>query len=293
MPDTLTTPPATAPAILDVTTATFQKEVIERSLSTPVLLDFWATWCGPCKTLSPTLEMIVSEMPGRLVLAKVDIDKNAQLADAFGIQSVPTVVLVVGGKIIDGFVGAQPEDKIREVIAKHVPTAKVDKLAEALAFEKADDPRTAIDALRQLLTEAPSRHDVRAHLARLLISAGMLQEGIRMYESLPSEALELEPARAAKSLIELAKSRVDTAPLKAAVEAKPKDVGARLAFGKALLAEGKTEEGLEMLMSAARLDIKFEDGAPRKALLEAFTALGDTNPLVTKYRRELSLLLCS
>jgi putative thioredoxin len=293
MTDTLMTTPPTAPAILDVSASTFQKEVIERSLTTPVLLDFWATWCGPCKTLSPTLEKIVSEMPDRLVLAKVDIDQNAQLADAFGIQSVPTVVLVVGGKIVDGFVGAQPEKKIRELIAKHVQATKVDKLAEALAFEKADDPRTAIDALRQLLTEAPSRHDVRAHLARLLISAGMLQEGIRMYESLPTDALELEPARAAKSLIELAKSRVDTAPLQAAVEKDAKDIGARIALGKALVAEGKTEEGLEMLLSAARLDVRFEDGAPRKALLEAFTALGDSNPLVNKYRRELSLLLAS
>jgi putative thioredoxin len=213
MTDTLMTTPSTAPAILDVTAATFQKEVIERSLTTPVLLDFWATWCGPCQTLSPTLEKIVSEMPDRLVLAKVDIDKNAQLADAFGVQSVPTVVLVVGGKIVDGFVGAQPEKKIRELVAKHVPESKTDKLADALAFEKADDPRTAIDALRRLLTEAPSRQDVRAHLARVLLSAGMLEEGIRMYESLPAEALELEPARAAKSLIELAKSRVDTAPL--------------------------------------------------------------------------------
>jgi putative thioredoxin len=168
-----------------------------------------------------------------------------------------------------------------------------DELADALAFEKADDARTAIEALRQLLTKSPTRNDVRAHLARMLLTAGMTEEGQRIFATLPPEALELEPALAAKRLIELAQNRADTAPLKKAVEANPKDVGARLALGRALLAEQQTDEGLQMLLSAARLDLSFQDGEPRKALLQAFEALGESNPLVTKYRRELSLLLCS
>lgn len=291
--DTLKSSPQTAPLVLDVTTATFQKEVIERSIKTPVLLDFWATWCGPCQTLSPTLEAITNELGGRVVLAKVDIDQNAQLADAFGVQSVPTVVLLVGGKIVDGFVGAQPEAKIRELIGKHVPNAMKDELADALAFEKADDARTAIEALRTLLTKSPARNDVRAHLARMLLVAGMTEEGERIFATLPPEALELEPAQAAKRLIELAQNRTDTAPLKKAVESNPNDVGARIKLGRALIAEQKNEEGLEMLLSAARRDLTFEGGEPRKALLQAFEALGEANPLVTKFRRDLSLLLCS
>src|ERR1700754_5046697 len=117
---------STIPAVIDVTTETFQKEVVERSRTTPVLLDFWAPWCGPCKTLSPTLEKIAREMNGKVVLAKVDIDTNPELADAFGIQSVPTVALLVAGKIVDSFVGAQPEAKIRELLAKHAGLVKKD-----------------------------------------------------------------------------------------------------------------------------------------------------------------------
>lgn len=283
----------TSSAILDVTAASFQKEVVDRSMTTAVLLDFWATWCAPCKTLSPTLEKLAREMSGRLVLAKVDIDQNPELADAFGVQSVPTVALLVGGKIVDGFVGAQPEAKIRELIAKHVGPAQRDGLEDALAFEKAGDAQSAILALRQALSTAPERLDVRAHLARLLLVSGMTAEGIRLFEALPPEALELEPARVAKGLVELAQSRVDVAPLQAAVALHPDDIAARIALGRALLADDQFEKGLEELLAAAKRDLKFDGGAPRKALIDAFNVLGETHPLVTRFRRELSLLLCS
>ena len=122
----------TAP-VLEITPQTFEKEVVQRSLETPVLVDFWATWCGPCKTLGPVLEKLAGEYAGAFVLAKIDIDRNAELADMFGVQSVPTVVLVSGGQVVDGFVGAQPESKIRELLARHGVGAKkaADPVAEA------------------------------------------------------------------------------------------------------------------------------------------------------------------
>lgn len=280
------------PAVLDVTVETFQKEVVERSKSTPVLLDFWATWCGPCKSLSPTLEKLARESKGKFLLAKVDIDQNPELADAFGIQSVPTVALLVNGQIVDGFVGAQPESKIREILARHGAIAKQDRVADALAQEKAGDAAGALTTLRSAVRDAPSDHAARAHLARLLLASGSTEEGQKLYESLPTEARDLEPARAAKALLDLAASRVDLAPLEAAVKAQPADVAARLALGRALLADQKADQGLEQLLAAAKLDLAFEGGAPRKALIEAFGALGESNPLVTHYRRELSILLC-
>jgi putative thioredoxin len=284
--------PPTA-AILDVTVATFQAEVVDRSRTMPVLLDLWATWCGPCKALSPTLEKITREMAGRLVLAKVDIDENPEIADALGAQSIPTVALLVGGKIVDGFVGAQPEAQIREMLARHLGPPRPDAIEEALALGKAGDVQGAVAALRSRLLERPEQNDVRAQLARLLILAGLDDEGRRMLDALPLEAQETEPARAARALLEIKKNRVDPVPLRAAVAKNPGDIAARLALGRALLAGNEPEEGLEMMLEAAKRDLKFDGGAPRTALLEAFEALGDASPLVTRYRRELSLLLCS
>ncbi|MBL8860309.1 MAG: thioredoxin [Planctomycetes bacterium] len=285
--------PASGPAVIDVTAETFQKDVVERSLTTPVVLDFWAPWCQPCKTLSPTLEKVARESGGRVVLAKVDIDTNPELADAFGVQSVPTVALLVGGKIVDGFVGAQPEAKVREMLAKHAGFEQKDSLKEALALEKEGDLHGTVTALRAVVRESPSRSEARAHLARVLLLSGAIEDGKKVYETLSPEARELEPARAARALIDLAASRVDVVPLEAAVKAQPEDIAARLALGRAYLADNQAEKGLAELLTAARLDIKFDGGAPRKALIEAFGMLGEANPLVTQYRRELSILLCS
>jgi putative thioredoxin len=281
---------AASAAIIDVTAASFAQDVIERSKTVPVLVDLWATWCGPCKTLGPVLEKLAREWAGKFVLAKVDIDANPEVADVFNVQSVPTVMLLKGGKIVDGFVGAQAEDKIREVLARHVEPP-VDPLEQALEAEKRGDTAAALATLSKL---AAGKHSMaRAHLARLLLASGDEERGRAAYDALSSQEKELDPARAAQALIALRNERQDLGPLEAAVKRDPEDVAARLAYGKALLAEGRNEAGLEEIYQAAKRDVRFGDGAPRKALLAAFEVLGATNPLTLEYRRRLSILLCS
>ena len=279
--------------IVDVTVETFRDEVVERSKKTPVLVDLWATWCGPCKTLGPLLEKVATELAGKVVLAKVDVDQNPEIAEIFGAQSIPTVVLIRDGRPIDGFVGAQTEAYIKEMLKRHLPAAAVDPLVAALELETSGDILGALEALRELAdAEKPTRL-ARAHLARLYAQNGAVDEARTEYQLLAPDEVDSEPARTAKALLSLEEQKVDLGPLEAAVAKAPQDLKAQLALGKGLLAAGRTEEGLDRLYQACIVDVKFDGGAPRLALLEAFDALGPTNPLAVQYRRKLSILLCS
>ncbi len=283
MPETAT--------VLDVTTPTFEKEVIERSRKTPVLVDFWATWCGPCRTLSPVLEKLAAEAQGAWALAKVDIDGSPELAEAFGIQSVPTVALLKDGKVVDGFLGAQPEPKIRALLARHVVPQR-DPVADALAFEREGKPAEAIALLRAQAKSDRNDARARAQLARLLALSGAAGEAELLLDALPEVERESDAARAARAILGAQDHAGDVEKLRSAVAASPGDVAARLALGRALLAARRFEEAVPELFEAARRDLAFHGGEPKTALLEAFTALGEEHPLTTEYRRKLSVLLC-
>lgn len=279
--------------VVDVTVETFRDEVVERSKRTLVLVDLWASWCGPCKTLGPTLEKVAADLGGKVVLAKVDVDANPEIAEIFGAQSIPTVVLIKDGRPLDGFVGAQTEAYIKEMLKRHLPAAAVDPLVAALELEQQGDIFGAMEALRELADADKPTKLARAHLARILAQNGAVDEARTEWQLLPPDDLDSEPARTAKALLALEEQKVDLAPLEAAVAKDAGDLKAQLALGRGLLAAGRTEEGLDRLYQACIVDLKFDGGAPRLALLEAFDALGPTNPLAIQYRRKLSILLCS
>jgi putative thioredoxin len=280
------------PTVVDVTAESFAPDVIERSMQVPVLVDFWAPWCGPCKTLTPMLESLAEEYAGQFILAKVNIDDEAPLAQAFGIQSVPTVLLVSEGRQVDGFQGALPEQALRAFLERHVG-AGADPLAEARAAHAAGDRGTAIAMTQQRLLQQPDDGDAQVFLAELLFEEGLLEQVQGILEQLPPVAAESAAAKALAAKLELgsASEGVDLEPLRSAVEADESSPGARLEYGRALAANGQYEAALEQLIQSVRLDKAFDDQAARKAMLEVFDALGTDNDLAVTYRKQLQMAL--
>jgi putative thioredoxin len=280
---------------VDVDAGNFQREVLERSQEVPVLIDFWAPWCGPCKTLGPILEKLAAEHGGRFVLAKIDIDANVELAEAFRVQSVPTVLLVAGGRPVDGFTGALSEKRVREFLAPHLGGASApDGLARALELEQAGQRAEAIEVLVAHLARAPKEAaPARIALARLLLTEGRGEEAQAIFAELGPAERDSDDARAVQTALQTWADRPDVEALEAAVAAAPEDLAARLEYGRGLIASGQWEPGLEELYETAKRDLRFDDGAPRKALLEAFELLGEADPLTLEYQRRLSHLLCS
>jgi putative thioredoxin len=279
--------------VIDVGYENFQAEVLEGSRAQPVLLDFWAGWCGPCKTLTPVLEKLAADYNGGFRLAKVDIDRWPELAQAFGVQSVPTVVLIKQGQIADGFMGAQPEKLIRELLARQGVKPPRDLLAAAREAQAGGDSEGAVALLREHLELNPEDVPARAKLAHVLALLGDVEGAELELSQLTEEELGQESAAAARKLLAAREKEIDLGPLEAALRAQPESIPAQLALGRALLESGAHERALELLFAAAQRDLRFDDSAPRKALLEAFAQLGDENPLTLSYRRRLSVLLCS
>ncbi|MCA8979168.1 MAG: tetratricopeptide repeat protein [Planctomycetes bacterium] len=282
--------------IIDVDTPSFTREVVERSMQVPVLVDLWATWCEPCKTLGPVLERFAAEDPGRFVLAKADVDRSPELMQAFGLTSVPAVILFVEGKPVDAFLGAKPPAQVAEFLDKHLGPAgggSGDVVAEARELFAAGDFETAVMALEAEAEEADGDPRAAAVLAELHFEHGDLERARELHAALSEASLATSEARAVGAKLALAAGSGDLTELRAAVASNPKDIAARVALGKALVAAGESEAGLEELLEACMRDIHFDDDAPRRALLEVFAALGTADPLVVEFQQRLSVLLCS
>ena len=279
------------PHVFDATTETFEAEVLRKSLEVPVLVDFWATWCGPCKTLGPILEKLAAEYNGAFRLAKVDVDKEQQIAAAFQIRSVPTVFLVKDGQLVDGFPGALPEGQLREFLASHdIQPAEV---ADAPVDEVPLDPQQQLAALREAVAAEPDKDELKLDLVLALLKTGDASEAERLLDALPANLATDDRAVKARARLGFAAALKDApAPevLRAAVAANGDDLRARHLLGVHALVAGESEEALDQFLEMLKRDRTFEDGLPRKSLIDAFRVIED-DALVGQYRRKMSSLL--
>ncbi|MFY2765295.1 thioredoxin [Arenimonas sp. MALMAid1274] len=285
---------AAAPAhVFDATLPSFEQDVLLKSKEVPVLVDFWATWCGPCKTLGPVLEKLAGEYNGGFLLAKVDVDKEQQLAGYFQIKSVPTVMLVKDGQIVDGFPGALPEGQLREFLQHHGVAPMEAAEEEAPAAEAPRDPHEEVVRLRAATAAEPDKDELRLDLALALLKTGAVAEAEKLLDGLPANLAQDDRALRGRARLGFAALLADAPPrevLQAAIATDPADLRARHLLGAHLIVANESQAGLEQFLEMLRRDRGYQDGLPRKALIDAFRVVEDED-LVGSYRRKMATLI--
>jgi putative thioredoxin len=284
---------AAAPShVFDVTQDNFERDVLQASLTTPVLVDFWASWCEPCKTLGPMLESLASEFNGAFRLGKLDVDAHQQLAGMFGIRSIPTVMLVKDGQILDGFAGALPLGQVREFLLRHLqPLEGV--ADEPVAEAPEESPTDAIARLQQAIAAEPDKPELKLDLALALMRVGNVTSAQAELEALPANLATDARAVRLRSQLELARAldgAPDLATLRQRVATDPADWAARDLLGVRLLLEDDAAAGLDQFLAILEKARDWNDGAAKKRLLAAFATLDDAE-LVGRYRRRMASLL--
>jgi putative thioredoxin len=296
--------PAETPAVAetdlikDTTTQDFRQDVMQESMKQPVLVDFWAPWCGPCKQLTPVLEKAVKAAGGKVKLVKMNIDEHPQIAGQLGVKSIPAVFAFQKGQPVDGFMGALPESQVKSFIERLVgplgPGAVEELLAEAEAAKAAGDMIQAAEIYAAALAQEDSNPKALGGLIRLYVDMDMLEQAKQLITAVPEDKAADPAITGAKAAIEAAEAAAtlgDTADLVKAVEANPDNHQARFDLAVALSAKGQKEEATDHLVQIIRKDRTWNDDAARKQLLQFFEAWGHGDDATVDGRRKLSAVL--
>ncbi|NVO25868.1 thioredoxin [Donghicola sp. C2-DW-16] len=287
--------------IMDVSEADFMEKVVQASMTTPVIVDFWAPWCGPCKSLGPMLEDAVKAAKGAVKMAKVNVDENQMIAGQLRVQSIPTVYAFWQGQPVDGFQGAVPGSEIKAFIERLVQTSGGDAsgglddaIAAAEEMMEAGAHEDAAQVFAAVLEEEPNHAKAYAGLARAHIALGDLDQAEAILNGAPAEISKSVELEAAHAQLELAKQAANAGPvaeLRAQVEADPANLQARFDLAGALLANGDAEGAVNELLELFRKDREWNDGAAKAQLFTIFEALKPNDPVVLNGRRKLSSMI--
>ena len=276
----------TTEAVVDAGDATFSQAVIDRSYEVPVIVDFWAPWCGPCRVLGPALEQLAEEYAGRAQLVKVNVDESPGVASQYGIQGIPAVKAFRAGEVVNEFVGALSEPRVRAFFETLVLSEAGKVAAEAARARAAGDLATALMHFEEALKQDPGHQAAAVGLAELLLADGQVDRAEELASRFPADSL----AKRVLALLgfQRAAAGEDRAALEARLEANADDAAGHYALGNLLAVAGEWEAALEHLLATVRLDRAVADDGGRLRMLDAFNLLGDSHELTQEYRRRLT-----